>query len=84
MTELRALQQISQTCPAQWTAEVGNQGGAYIRYRHGCLEAHVSTVSREGLDGTVVYEEQIGTRYDGEMSTDDMRHYLADVFTFED
>ena len=83
MIEVTHLTMTSDACPTQWEGLVGDAGSIYIRYRWGLLEVYVSRTSRDPIrDGVCVFDQRIGEKYDGEMSTDQMKEFLAGVCLF--
>ncbi len=84
MIEVKHLTMTSDACPTQWEGLVGEEGSIYIRYRWGELEVHVSETSRDPIrDGARVFDQPIGGKYDGRMSTDEMKALLAGVCRFD-
>jgi hypothetical protein len=83
MIEVRQLTMISEDRPTQWEGLVGDEGSIYIRYRNGALEVYVSETSSDPLkDGARIFDKRIAGRYEGQMSTDQMKSALADVCRF--
>jgi hypothetical protein len=83
MIEVRELKMTLGDRPGQWEGLVGNQGSVYIRYRRGELDGYVSEELLDPLaDEHRIVSKKIGGKYDGEMSTDEMRAALADTFIF--
>jgi len=73
----------SEDRPTQWQGLVGEHGSIYIRYRRGELEVYVSETSCDEVkDGERIFNGRIGGKYDGQMSTDQMKAVVAEVCRF--
>jgi len=82
MIEIRNITKISVSCPAQWVGEAGEHGGIYIRYRWGALEVYHSSETRDASAGTLIFDRQIGSKFDGEMDTQAMKELTTSVCRF--
>jgi hypothetical protein len=83
MIEVRELRQITTDCPSQWRGRAGEHGSIYIRYRWGVLTARVSQTSTDPFEnGTVVFDEEIGERMSGYLTTEEMQTALGLVCHF--
>jgi hypothetical protein len=82
MIEVRNLAKTSDSCPAQWVGEVGEQGGVYIRYRRGTLGVYHSPENRDASLGALVFERQLGSKYEGELDTEIMKELTSFVCRF--
>ena len=82
--KVRCLKMISDERPSQWEGWVGESEAIYIRYRHGELEVYLSASSGDPLgNGRPFLERRVGNKYDGKMTTDEMKATLADICDFE-
>jgi len=83
MIEVRQLTMTSEDRPTQWEGLVGDRGSIYIRYRSGALEVYVSDTSPDPLnDGVRIFDKRIVGRYEGQMTTDQMKSALTEVCHF--
>jgi hypothetical protein len=84
MINVKHLVKISDDRPAQWEGVVGEKGSAYIRYRWGYLEVSVSETSGDPIKDRVrVFDRGVGGKYDGQMSTEEMKAILKELLTFD-
>jgi hypothetical protein len=83
MTVVRELRQISVDSPAQWRGRVGEQGSIQIRYRWGVLTARVSETSSDPWEnGRIVFDQEVGERMSGYLTTAEMQAALAPICHF--
>ncbi len=84
MLNVRQLVMISDDRPTQWEGVVGEKGSAYIRYRWGFLEVYVSETSGDPVrEGVRVFDRRVGGKYDGQMSTEEMKAIIKELLTFD-
>jgi hypothetical protein len=82
MIEVRNLTKTSDSRPTQWVGEAGEEGGVYIRNRWGALEVYHSPEARDAAGGNLIFDRQVGGRYDGEMETETMKEHTRSVCCF--
>ena len=69
-----SLETTCSACPSQWEGVTKEDEGVYIRYRYGCLTAHV--------DGMPVFQKDVGDMLSGVMDTEQMKRHLRKTFRF--
>ena len=83
MIVVRELRKISSACPAQWPGCVGDHGWIHIRYRWGVLTARVSeTGFNPGENSRIIFDQEVGERMGGYLTTEEMQTALALVCHF--
>jgi hypothetical protein len=84
---LRVIE-IAKTCeasPSQWEGRDVESRPVYIRYRHGYLEIYVGPVNGEidsAVFGNEIFGKQIGERYDGRLSYEQLRNLTKSIIEF--
>ena len=83
MIVVRQLRQMTTDTPAQWQGRVGERGSIYIRYRWGVLTARVSETSSDPWeDSQIIFDQEVGERLSGYLTTAEMQAALAAVCHF--
>jgi hypothetical protein len=83
MIVVRELHQISTDTPAQWKGRIGQHGSIHIRYRWGVLTAASrKPVPNPFENGTIVFDQEVGERMSGYLTTEEMQTALAPVCHF--
>lgn len=84
---IKNLARTCSCCPSQWEGITEKNEAVYIRYRWGCLTVELSKPDGTIVDainyGKLLYSEQIGGEYDGELSSDALFKIIQENNLFE-
>ena len=83
-----ALKMTCLAVPSQWEGELNDGRSLYARYRHGLLRVGVgqgiSEAVKNSAPETALHCERLGYRFDGVMSSEELRERLRGVLEFAD
>lgn len=83
MIVVRDLRQVRADTPSQWKGRVGEQGSIHIQYRWGLLTARLSETSSDPWENSrIVFDQEVGERMSGYLTTEEMQAALAPVCHF--
>ena len=87
MYRIKDIKQTCYACPSQWEAKTINDIPIYIRYRWGYLSIRKAEGKSDNIldavDGDEIYGKQIGDKYDGIISLQQVLQIAKNVIKME-